>query len=113
MSNLLSVRNLHKSFIEGDEEIQVLRGLDLELKMGERLAVIGESGVERAPCYVLERSTVRRRARLYQGKEIPMDDEAALSHFGIAKSVCLSVSLFVAGFYGVGKCYVSGADSGH
>ena len=45
MSNLLSVKNLHKSFVEGGEEIRVLQGLDLELKAGERLAVIGESGV--------------------------------------------------------------------
>lgn len=83
MSNLLSVKNLHKSFVEGGEEIKVLQGLDLELKRGERLAVIGESGVGKSTLLhvlgTLDRPTVGEI--LYQGKEIPMDDEVALAHF--------------------------------
>ena len=83
MSNLLSIKNLHKSFVEGGEEIQVLRGLDLELKTGERLAVIGESGVGKSTLLhilgTLDRPTTGQI--LYQGKEIPMDDEIALAHF--------------------------------
>lgn len=83
MSSLLSVRNLHKSFVEGGEEIKVLRGLDLELKAGERLAVIGESGVGKSTLLhvlgTLDRPTAGQI--LYQGKEIPLDDEVALAHF--------------------------------
>jgi lipoprotein-releasing system ATP-binding protein len=83
MSNLLSVRNLHKSFVEGGEEIKVLRGLDLELKAGERLAVIGESGVGKSTLLhvlgTLDRPTAGQI--LYQGKEIPMNDEVALAYF--------------------------------
>jgi lipoprotein-releasing system ATP-binding protein len=83
MSNLLSVRNLHKSFVEGGEEIKVLRGLDLELKAGERLAVIGESGVGKSTLLhvlgTLDRPTAGQI--LYQGKEIPLDDEVALARF--------------------------------
>ena len=83
MSNLLSVKNLHKSFVEGGEEIRVLQGLDLELKAGERLAVIGESGVGKSTLLhvlgTLDRPTAGEI--LYQGKEIPMDDEIALAHF--------------------------------
>ena len=82
MSNLLSVRNLHKSFVEGGEEIKVLRGLDLELKAGERLAVIGESGVGKSTLLhvlgTLDRPTAGQI--LYQGKEIPMNDEVALAY---------------------------------
>ena len=82
-SNLLSVRNLHKSFVEGGEEIKVLRGLDLDLKSGERLAVIGESGVGKSTLLhvlgTLDRPTAGQI--LYEGKDIPMDDETALSHF--------------------------------
>jgi len=83
MSNLLSVRDLYKSFVEGGEEIKVLRGLDLELKAGERLAVIGESGVGKSTLLhvlgTLDRPTAGQI--LYQGKEIPLDDEVALAHF--------------------------------
>jgi len=81
MSNLLTVRDLHKSFVEGDEEIHVLRGLDLELAEGERLAVVGESGVGKSTLLhilgTLDRPT--RGEILYRGKPIPMDDEIALA----------------------------------
>ncbi|HWP56333.1 MAG TPA: ABC transporter ATP-binding protein [Candidatus Acidoferrales bacterium] len=42
---LLRVEELRKSFHEGDDEIHVLRGLSLEVREGERLAILGESGV--------------------------------------------------------------------
>ena len=81
MSSLLTVRDLHKSFFEGDEEIHVLRGLDLELAEGERLAVVGESGVGKSTLLhilgTLDRPT--RGEILYRDKPIPMDDEIALA----------------------------------
>lgn len=45
MSGLIKVENLYKSFVEGGKDIHVLQGLDLELGEGERLAVVGKSGV--------------------------------------------------------------------
>ena len=42
---LLKAENLNKSFHEGGEEILVLKDLELELGSGERLAILGESGV--------------------------------------------------------------------
>jgi putative ABC transport system ATP-binding protein len=41
---VLSVRNLTKSYRTAGEEIAVLRGVDLELAAGERVALAGESG---------------------------------------------------------------------
>jgi lipoprotein-releasing system ATP-binding protein len=83
MSNLLSVRDLHKSFVEGGREISVLRGLNLELEQGERLAIVGESGVGKSTLLhilgTLDRPTKGRI--LFESKEIPIDDEAALSRF--------------------------------
>ncbi len=82
MSSLLTVRDLHKSFVEGGEEIHVLRGLNLELAEGERLAVVGESGVGKSTLLhilgTLDRPT--RGEILYRGKQIPLDDEIALAH---------------------------------
>jgi lipoprotein-releasing system ATP-binding protein len=81
MSSLLTVKDLHKSFVEGGEEIHVLRGLNLELAEGERLAVVGESGVGKSTLLhilgTLDRPT--RGEILYRDKPIPMDDEIALA----------------------------------
>ncbi len=41
---LLSVNNLKKSFVTEEGMLQVLRGVDLELAAGDRLALTGESG---------------------------------------------------------------------
>ena len=81
MSNLLTVKDLHKSFVEAGEEIHILRGLNLELEEGERLAVVGESGVGKSTLLhilgTLDRPT--RGEILYRGNPIPMDDEIALA----------------------------------
>ena len=81
MSNLLTVRDLHKSFVEGGEEIRVLRGLNLDLAEGERLAVVGESGVGKSTLLhilgTLDRPTGGEI--LYRDKKIPLDDEIALA----------------------------------
>jgi len=41
---ILSCQNLVKQFREGSSAVQVLKGVDCEIKRGERLAVIGASG---------------------------------------------------------------------
>jgi len=41
---VLSCQNLVKQFREGSSAVQVLKGIDFEIKRGERLAVIGASG---------------------------------------------------------------------
>jgi lipoprotein-releasing system ATP-binding protein len=44
-SPLLEVADLRKSFAMGEGAIEVLRGVDLVLGEGERLAILGQSGV--------------------------------------------------------------------
>ena len=41
---VLAAAGLRKSFLQGSERIEVLRGLDLEVQPGERCAVVGRSG---------------------------------------------------------------------
>src|ERR1700739_3016811 len=41
---VLSVRNLTKTYRTAGEEIAVLRGVDLDIAAGERVALTGESG---------------------------------------------------------------------
>jgi lipoprotein-releasing system ATP-binding protein len=83
MNNLLSVRDLHKSFTEGEKEISILRELNLELKEGERLAIVGESGVGKSTLLhvigTLDRPT--KGEIFYRGAPLPMDNETALSLF--------------------------------
>lgn len=83
MNNLLSVCDLYKSFFEGGVEIQVLRGLNLDLTEGERLAVVGESGVGKSTLLhilgTLDRPT--KGKIIFAGKELPLNDEAALCKF--------------------------------
>lgn len=81
MSNLLQVRELHKSFTEVGEEIHVLRGLDLELAEGERLAIVGESGVGKSTLLhilgTLDRPTSGQV--IYRGSDLSSLSEDALS----------------------------------
>ena len=83
MNNLLSVKALQKSFSEGGNNIHVLRDVNLDLTEGERLAVVGESGVGKSTLLhilgTLDRPTGGKI--LFSGKELPLDDEAALCEF--------------------------------
>jgi lipoprotein-releasing system ATP-binding protein len=82
MSELLSVRDLHKSFVEGGTEIHILRGINLDLDEGERLAIVGASGVGKSTLLhilgTLDRPTTG--TILYQGEALPLQDETALCH---------------------------------
>jgi lipoprotein-releasing system ATP-binding protein len=43
-SPVISCRGLHKSYFQGKVEVPVLLGIDLEIAVGERVAIIGSSG---------------------------------------------------------------------
>lgn len=83
MSNLLEVRDLHKSFIEAGEEIHVLRGLHMELAEGERLAIVGESGVGKSTLLHILGTLDRPSSGqvTYQGRDLSTLDGDGLSHF--------------------------------
>ena len=42
--NVISVNHLTRSFIQGKNELKILRGIDLEVNAGEQVAIIGASG---------------------------------------------------------------------
>ena len=83
MNDLLHVENLHKTFFEGGREIRVLRGLHLELGHGERLAIVGESGVGKSTLLhilgALDRPSEGRV--IYRGEDLSALDEEAVATF--------------------------------
>ena len=44
MSNVIECRGLEKSFQEGREALQILKGIDLAVSAGEQVAIMGASG---------------------------------------------------------------------
>ncbi len=82
MSNLLHIQGLQKSFVEGGREIHVLRGLDMDLEEGERLAIVGESGVGKSTLLhilgTLDRPSGGRL--IYRGRDLSTFDQDALSN---------------------------------
>ena len=41
---MISIKNLHKSYSMGDSSLHVLKGIDLNIKEGELVAIMGSSG---------------------------------------------------------------------
>src|SRR5215210_627343 len=44
MPSLLSLRNIHKTYVMGDQVVRALDGLDLDISEGEFVAIMGPSG---------------------------------------------------------------------
>src|SRR5262245_14766185 len=80
---LIEVRGLHKSFPMGDGRIDVLRGIDLSIAPGEKLAVLGSSGVGKSTLlHVLGALDHPTRGRvLFQGEDLFARDSDALAEF--------------------------------
>jgi lipoprotein-releasing system ATP-binding protein len=43
-TSVLACRDLYKEFQQGDARVEVLRGVDVDIRSGERIAIIGASG---------------------------------------------------------------------
>ena len=80
---LLSARGLRKSFPMGDDRIEVLRGVDLDLREGERLAIVGASGVGKSTLlHILGTLDHPTEGRIeFRGEELFARDPAGLARF--------------------------------
>ena len=81
MSFLIEARGLAKSFTGGGRRVEVLTELDLSLRQGERLAIIGESGVGKSTLlYIIGTLERPDRGTLhYEGRDVTLwsDDEVS------------------------------------
>jgi len=79
----ISVRGLKKSFRMGPAEIDILRGIDLDIKRGEVLSVVGESGVGKSTLLhiigTLDRPT--KGGVSYSGRDVFVMKDDELSRF--------------------------------
>ena len=80
---LIEIRGLYKSFPMGEGRIDVLRGIDLAILPGEKLAVLGSSGVGKSTLLhvlgALDRPTQGRV--LFEGEDLFARDSDALAEF--------------------------------
>ncbi len=83
MSELIQVQNLYKSFGNGAKKVEVLRGIDLTFEQGERVAIVGASGVGKTTLLhilgTLDRPTSGKV--LYGGRDVFVLNERELALF--------------------------------
>ena len=83
MNNLIRIDNLHKSFYDGDSELKVLKGVNLEVRNSEILAIMGASGVGKSTLLhllgTLDRPTDGRI--YYEDQDITAFTERDLTRF--------------------------------
>ena len=80
---LLEARGVGKDFYDAGRRIQVLRGLDLAVRRGDRIAVVGQSGVGKSTMLHvlggLEAPTAGRVS--FEGQDLLALDAAAIAEF--------------------------------
>lgn len=80
---LLSLRNITKKFGSGETEVQVLRGVNLDIREGEFLVILGESGCGKSTMLNIiggmDQPTTGEV--LFDGKDYAKASEAELTNF--------------------------------
>ncbi len=83
MDTLITIDNLHKSFYDGDSELKVLKGVNLDIYKSEILSIMGASGVGKSTLLhilgTLDRPT--SGSILYEEEEITTFSERQLASF--------------------------------
>jgi len=83
VKNLVEVQQLYKTYGNGAKRVEVLRGIDLAFFLGERVAIVGASGVGKTTLLhilgTLDRPTSGKV--LYEKKDIFTLNEKELAYF--------------------------------
>jgi lipoprotein-releasing system ATP-binding protein len=80
---LIEVRGLDKTFYDADREIRVLRNLDLNVAVGEEVAVVGQSGTGKSTLLHIIGSLEEPTAGkvFFEGEDLFALDQKALAEF--------------------------------
>ncbi|MBI3768011.1 MAG: ABC transporter ATP-binding protein [Deltaproteobacteria bacterium] len=80
---MIALRNLTKEYVDGPRVVRVLTGLGLEIAAGERVAIVGESGVGKSTLLhilgTLDRPTSGEV--WFDGEELATKSDHELAHF--------------------------------
>jgi lipoprotein-releasing system ATP-binding protein len=83
MSSLLEVRNLYKSYGNGDAKVEVVKGIDLTVEVGDTVALVGPSGAGKSTLLhimgTIDRPTTGEV--LFDGKDIFALSDQPLASF--------------------------------
>ena len=80
---LLRAEALDKIFFDADREVRVLRGLELEVRAGEEIAIVGQSGVGKSTLlHVLGSLETPTAGKVYfEGQDLFALDDRAMADF--------------------------------
>jgi lipoprotein-releasing system ATP-binding protein len=83
MSEFIQIRDLRKSFRMGSEELHILKGVNLAIRRGEFLAIVGPSGVGKSTLLHILGGLDRPTAGevYYEGVEVSRLSEGELAAF--------------------------------
>jgi len=80
---LIEARDLYKTFFTDGHKVEVLKGLNFDIKKGETVAVVGASGVGKSTLLhimgTLERPT--QGTIFYEGRDVFLYSDQELAHF--------------------------------
>ena len=83
MEPIISVRDLRKVFVIGENEVHALNGLDFDIYQGEFIAIVGTSGSGKSTCLNMLAGLEKPSSGkiLIAGEEIDKMNEAELVRF--------------------------------
>jgi lipoprotein-releasing system ATP-binding protein len=83
MPPLIQVKNLHKTYATAAEPLEVLRGVDIKIEIGETLAIVGASGAGKSTLLHIMGTLDKPSAGevLFEGRNLFEQSEDQLSEF--------------------------------
>ncbi|MFX0094698.1 MAG: ABC transporter ATP-binding protein [Candidatus Hodarchaeota archaeon] len=86
-SEIVNCKDIHKTFVDGSRKIEVLKGVNLEIKRGELVAIVGTSGCGKTTLLnvlsTLDRPTSGRV--FIDGQELTNLNESQLTNIRLSK----------------------------
>lgn len=73
MEQILKIKNLHTSFYTHAGEVRAVRGVDIELKKGEIIGIVGESGCGKSVTMMSMLGLIPENAKVKEGSAVFMD----------------------------------------